>query len=57
MDKRLGEFQAEDGIDQVSQSYKKYGLHKQGNKYVYQEWAPEARSISIFGEFNNWNRG
>jgi 1,4-alpha-glucan branching enzyme len=20
------------------------------------EWAPEARSMSIFGEFNGWNR-
>jgi 1,4-alpha-glucan branching enzyme len=41
----------------VSQSYKRYGVHKEGKNYVYREWAPEAQYISIFGEFNGWKRG
>jgi 1,4-alpha-glucan branching enzyme len=23
---------------------------------TYKEWAPEAKSITIFGDFNGWNR-
>jgi len=26
------------------------------NDLTFKEWAPGAKSISIFGEFNNWNR-
>ena len=47
----------EGGLDQLSQSYKTYGLHQQDDIWVYKEWAPEAKSISIFGDFNNWKRG
>ena len=57
IDKRLGDFYGEMGLDNVSQSYKRYGLHRDGNKYIYREWAPGAKSISIFGEFNSWKRG
>ena len=34
-----------------------YGLKLQpDNSICYKEWFPFAKSISIFGDFNNWNR-
>ena len=40
VDQRLGEFQGEHGLDHISQSYRRYGVHKEGEKFVYREWAP-----------------
>ena len=41
----------------VARSYKNYGLNLQPNGDLkFKEWAPAALSVSIFGEFNNWNR-
>jgi 1,4-alpha-glucan branching enzyme len=41
----------------IGRSYKKFGLNVQSNgDILYNEWAPQAKSISIFGDFNNWNR-
>jgi hypothetical protein len=48
-EKRLSDFKGESGLDYVSQSYKRYGVHREGDKYVYREWAPGVKSISIFG--------
>lgn len=31
-----------------------YGLHKLPDEWVIREWAPNARSIYIIGEFSNW---
>lgn len=48
---------AEGGLLNVGRSYNKYGLNVQTNGDItYKEWAPSANSISIFGEFNGWNR-
>lgn len=41
----------------MSRTYNKFGLHKnKKNEIVLQEWAPSAKGISIFGDFNEWNR-
>jgi 1,4-alpha-glucan branching enzyme len=49
--------EAEGGLDKFSSSYKNFGLHpgKDGS-ITYTEWAPGAKEVFIFGEFNNWNR-
>lgn len=59
MDAVISNFSGEGGLDAVSKSYQVYGLHEvqgQPNTYLYKEWAPAAQDITIFGDFNNWNR-
>lgn len=43
-------------LDKFTQSYKEYGLNYNGKAITYKEWAPNAREIYLFGEFNNWNQ-
>jgi 1,4-alpha-glucan branching enzyme len=44
-------------LEKLARSYKKFGLNLQPNNDItFMEWAPEAVSMSIFGEFNGWNR-
>jgi len=31
-----------------------YGVHRVGDNWVFREWAPNATSIYIKGDFNNW---
>jgi len=40
-----------------TRSYNLFGLNlnKNGN-LEYREWAPSARELSLFGDFNGWNR-
>ena len=41
----------------MARSYTRYGLHrKENNEIVLLEWAPGAKGISLFGDFNNWDR-
>lgn len=50
-------FQGEGGLLDVARTYNKFGLHKnEKNEIVLQEWAPSAKGIAIFGDFNGWNR-
>jgi len=44
-----------EGLEIFTTSYKTYGLHvSQNNDVVGKEWIPNARSVFLFGEFNNW---
>ena len=31
-----------------------YGLHREPDKWIFREWAPNATEIFLVGEFNNW---
>ncbi|GAA5860265.1 hypothetical protein JCM8547_003447 [Rhodosporidiobolus lusitaniae] len=49
--------QHEGGVDKFSQAYTSYGLHVQENGDVtYREWAPNAETAALIGDFNNWDR-
>lgn len=48
---------AEGGLTNIAKSYKKFGLNVQENgDLTFMEWAPCAKAVSIFGDFNGWNR-
>lgn len=38
----------------IFNAYEYLGAHKEGDKFVFRTFAPSAASISIIGEFNNW---
>ena len=47
----------EKSLENFSNSYQNMGLHVLSNGDIkYREYAPGARGIALFGEFNNWNR-
>lgn len=40
-----------------ARSYKKFGINiNQDGDIEYREWAPSAKEVSLFGDFNEWNR-
>jgi 1,4-alpha-glucan branching enzyme len=45
-------------LRQFSEGYKTFGIHysKKVNGWYYREWAPEAKYLSLIGDFNNWDR-
>ncbi|KAL0251254.1 hypothetical protein GEMRC1_000467 [Eukaryota sp. GEM-RC1] len=48
--------ESEGGIDKMSLGYNVFGLHKIEGAVSYFEWAPEALSVSLIGDFNEWDR-
>ncbi|GAA6008035.1 hypothetical protein JCM10207_007005 [Rhodosporidiobolus poonsookiae] len=49
--------QHEGGWDTFSKGYHRYGLHAQPDGSVkYREWAPNAETAALVGDFNNWDR-
>jgi 1,4-alpha-glucan branching enzyme len=46
------------GLKNFSKAYKRLGIHydRKLKGWTYREWAPEAYSLSLIGEFNNWDR-
>ncbi|XP_041067038.1 1,4-alpha-glucan-branching enzyme isoform X3 [Carcharodon carcharias] len=46
----------EGGLDQFSRGYESYGVNSQADGGIYcKEWAPGAISVSLIGDFNDWN--
>lgn len=43
------------GFDEVTRGYEKYGLHATKDGVTYREWAPNAVSASLIGDFNQWD--
>jgi len=49
--------QNEGGFAKFSRGYERFGLNVQQNgDIVYREWAPNAKTASLIGEFNDWDR-
>ena len=47
----------EESLENFANSYKKMGLHLLPNNDIqYREYAPGAKGVALFGEFNNWKR-
>ncbi|CAL1136649.1 unnamed protein product [Cladocopium goreaui] len=46
----------EGGVDQLAEGYKTFGFqrHESEQKWTFTEWLPEARSVFLIGDFNNW---
>ncbi|MBQ4273823.1 MAG: 1,4-alpha-glucan branching enzyme, partial [Clostridia bacterium] len=38
------------------QAYEYLGAHREGDKFVFRVWAPNADFVSVCGDFNGWNR-
>lgn len=47
---------AEGGLDNFSRGYETMGLVRVEGGVRYREWAPAAKEMFLFGEFNNWDR-
>ena len=41
-------------LSEFATGYLYFGLHKEAKKWVFREWAPNATSICLVGDFNNW---
>ncbi|MFA5328102.1 MAG: alpha amylase C-terminal domain-containing protein [Prolixibacteraceae bacterium] len=41
-------------LSEFAQGYKWYGLHREKDKWIIREWAPNATAIYLIGQFNNW---
>ena len=56
---RLAEITRQHGsLRQFAGAHQRLGLHYDGRRrgYVYREWAPAAQSLSLIGDFNQWDR-
>ncbi len=42
--------------DNTYRAYEFFGCHRQGGDYVFRLWAPNARAVSVTGDFNGWDR-
>lgn len=49
---KINEFLAGNSID----AYKFLGCHKTDKGFVFRTWAPHAKSVSVHGDFNNWDK-
>ncbi|KZZ94887.1 1,4-alpha-glucan branching enzyme [Moelleriella libera RCEF 2490] len=48
---------SEGGLEKFSRGFELFGLNvNEDNSITYREWAPNALSASIVGDFNNWDR-
>lgn len=43
-------------LKDFANGYQYYGFHKVKTGWIYREWAPNAKSLYLIGDFNNWDR-
>lgn len=56
---RLKQIESEFGsLTRFATAHEYFGIHfdKDADAWVYREWAPRARDLYFFGDFNNWHR-
>jgi 1,4-alpha-glucan branching enzyme len=41
-------------LDEFASAHEYYGLHFRNNQWIFREWAPNATSIYLIGDFTNW---
>jgi len=41
-------------LNEFASAHEYYGLHKKNDSWVFREWAPNATSIKLVGDFTNW---
>ncbi|MCL2073523.1 MAG: alpha amylase C-terminal domain-containing protein [Marinilabiliaceae bacterium] len=52
---KIDEIETEFGsLYDFASTHKFLGLHKENNRLIFREWAPNAKEIYIVGEFSNW---
>ncbi|MDR1739262.1 MAG: hypothetical protein LBR45_00685, partial [Bacteroidales bacterium] len=42
-------------VHNFANAYQYYGLHYKGGKWIFREWLPNAKSVFLIGDFNNWD--
>lgn len=56
MDNRMSEKMLGDFLSGTStEAYKYFGSHFDGNGVMFRVWAPQAASVAVVGDFNNWD--
>ena len=50
---RLAEFRP---LLEFATSHQTLGLHREGNDWVFREWAPRAKALFLIGDFCGWSR-
>ena len=41
-------------IEEFASGHEYFGLHREKDKWIFREWAPNANSITLVGDFSNW---
>ena len=44
-------------LSEVASGHEYFGLHKTDSGWVFREWAPNATSVFLVGEFSQWREG
>lgn len=46
----------QNGIQEFTLGYKKFGFNIVKDEVIYREWAPNAKEANLIGDFNQWDR-
>ena len=55
--KSINDMLEEFSLGKSKKAYEFMGCHRCGNGFVFRVWAPNAKSVHLVGDFNNWNTG
>lgn len=46
---------ADRSLKDIADTYKYFGIHRDGDMWVVREWLHDAEAVSLIGDFNGWN--